>query len=186
MKKELIISVLFGFLFSLVDVAAGAEATKLRNMEKSTSNEPQTTNQQTQQAKPMMKIKSSVFLKLNVIVLTKDDIINYREQIESKANSLKGGLYKLSNKYGTYNNRLNYCKKKSYTYEEQINAGCSSNDTIQQCSEKLLVSCVGQSASSLKHQSDEVQNKIKDLIDISDELANKLNVLSKDLEQKYN
>ncbi len=186
MKKIRILSVLLAFSLALVDVAVGVETTKMRNMEKSTSKVPQTTNQQTQQAKPMMKIKSSVFLKLNVIVLTKDDIINYRGQIDSKYSSLKSGLYKLSNKYGTYNNRLNYCKKKSYTYEEQIDAGCSSNDTIQQCSEKLLVSCVGQSASSLKHQSVEVQNKIKDLINISDELAKKLNVLSKDLEQKYN
>lgn len=186
MKKELILSVLFVFLFSLADVAAGAEAIKMRTFKKSTSKVSQTTDQQTLQVKPAMKIKSSVFLKLNVIVLTKDDIINYREQIESKYNSLKSGLYNLRSKYSTYNSRLNYCNKKSYTYEEQIDAGCLSNDTIQQCSEKLLVSCAGQSASSLKYQSDEVQGKIKDLIDISDELAKKLNVLSKDLEQKYN
>jgi hypothetical protein len=129
------------------------------------------TIQQPVQQKPAIKILNTDTYKL---LLTTE----YLQHIKSDLYSLESSIYSLKGEISHFQDSLKTCTSKSYTYEEQIAAGCLPNDTIQQCSDKLLKSCAGPDALDVKGKSDSLQNKLI-------EQADKLKVLSNLLQQKF-
>jgi hypothetical protein len=53
-------------------------------------------------------------------------------------------LPKLEQSISDYRNKVNECRNKSYTTEDQKNAHCIDSTTIAQCSQLLFQNCIGQ------------------------------------------
>jgi hypothetical protein len=110
--------------------------------------------------------------------LTDAELEDLISQVDKKHYDFSAAANGLKDDFKKYNTQLLTCSDKSYTYEEQQAAGCLPNDTIQQCSDKLLKICVARQASALKVSSESVLNKIQELISKSTELANRLKALN--------
>jgi hypothetical protein len=151
------------------------------------------TNQQLQLQKSEMKILNpDIYMQTFALTIIGGGLSNLINNLDSwvgdnntarrvfvmRENELIGAL-------GSYNGQLNECLHRPYTFQEQQAAGCLPNDTVQQCSDKLLKRCIGPYASHVKGDSELLQNMLQDLISRSTELANKLKALSNELQQKY-
>jgi hypothetical protein len=130
--------------------------------------------QQPPQQRPAIRITTPSFL----IPLTDSELAELISQVDKKYNNFSTASTGLKNDFQKYNSQLTTCSDKSYTYEEQQAAGCLPNDTIQQCSDKLLKICVERQALALKASSGTVQTKIQELIAKATELANRLKTLN--------
>lgn len=143
------------------------------------------TNQQLQLQKPEIKILNpDIYMKRFTFILTGEDLDNLIAEINKIHEVFSSRSNLLNTYFGIYLSQLNECSNRPYTYQEQQAAGCLPNDTIQQCSDKLLKHCAGQYALKLKQRSDSVQHTIQELINKSTELSNKLKALSNELQQK--
>ena len=185
MRNEPVFFVFIVILFALANISLGDESIQARTFQKSTSASFKNTNHQEQSQKSTIKIQSAEMHKFTFRTITKEELEILIDRIRSKYDAFSSYSGGLRSRFSDYNYQLSVCSKKAYTYEEQQAAGCQPNDTIQQCSEKLMKQCAGQRASMLKDRSDNMQDKIKDLIDALDELSRKLKMLSSELQQKY-
>ena len=64
-------------------------------------------------------------------------------------------------------------------------AGCLPNDTVEQCSEKLLRSCMWGHAQKLKMAASPFMQRVQQVNDFFPSLLKNLNILKNELDQKY-
>lgn len=84
--------------------------------------------------------------------------------------------------YGGYNSYIQSCANKSYSVQDQQNAGCLGSDTVDQCTNKLLRHCLSryeQDKFGYKNQPDgDLKTKIIKGIEKSDRIRNEAQELS--------
>jgi len=83
--------------------------------------------------------------------------------------------------YGGYNSYIKTCANKSYSVQDQQNAGCLGSDTVDQCTDKLFRRCLiryEQDKTGYKDQSDALKMKITKGIEKSDRIRNEAKELS--------
>lgn len=89
--------------------------------------------------------------------------------------------------YGGYNNYVKKCSTRSYSVQDQKNAGCQGSETVDQCTNKLFKYCLGRYEQDKTGYKDSAQGdlktKIKKGMDKSDKIRDDAKQLSEALRE---
>jgi hypothetical protein len=95
------------------------------------------------------------------------------KNISSASVDMVNLLSKMEQDLSSYQNKVNECKNKNYTTEDQKNAHCTDDMTVAQCSQSLFKMCIWKESSAVTQDTDTM------LVLINNRLKNNTN----DLEQ---
>ncbi len=99
--------------------------------------------------------------------LLKTDTIPAKEELKAALKEAESKLSSVSNELWYYQNYAKTCSNKTYTTEDQKQAGCLGTDTLNQCSQKLFRHCFDQAA---KYKKQGFSNSRKKMYEAADRL----------------